>query len=160
MKHCTYIAHQDKMAVPTEVSKNTLTFEPDMFRKNAIYNCLKFDATMVSLVLFVIARTTRIACRLTDRQTHTHTHTQDTQDTQNNYCSPHCACAPRVKESKLARLNLVSTQASIDFQIILLSTNLSSKSVAQFDSLLFHLFGRHFLLLLVSYLDFLRVLLN
>ena len=64
------------MAVLTEASKSTLTFEPDVFRKNVFYNCLKFDINkMVSLVLLVIARIARIACRLTDRQTHTHTHT-------------------------------------------------------------------------------------
>ena len=44
--------------------------------------------TMVSLVLLVIARTARIACGLTDRQTDTHT--------QDKYCNPRCACAPRV----------------------------------------------------------------
>jgi len=32
------------MAILAEVSKSTLTFEPDMFRKNAFYNCLKSDA--------------------------------------------------------------------------------------------------------------------
>jgi len=46
---------------------------------------------MVSLVLLVIARTARIACGLTDRQTHTHT--------QDNYCNPHCACVPRGNKS-------------------------------------------------------------
>ena len=62
------------MAVPAEVSKSTLTFEPDVFRKNAFIIASNSTLSMmVSLVLLVFAHTTRIVCGLTETDTHTHT---------------------------------------------------------------------------------------
>ena len=46
---------------------------------------------MISFIILLIASTARIACA--DRQTDRHTHTQD------NYCNPRCACAPRVNNA-------------------------------------------------------------
>ena len=61
------------MAVPAKVSKSAVTFEPDVYRKNAIASNSTLNA-MVSSVLLVIARTARRACG----HTHTHTHTHRT----------------------------------------------------------------------------------
>jgi len=61
------------MAVLIEVSRTTLTFEPDVFRKKRLY-IIASNLTlnmMLSLVLLVIVHTDRIACRLTDTHTHT-----------------------------------------------------------------------------------------
>ena len=50
---------------------------------------------LVSLISRLVACSARIVVdRQTDRQTHTHR-----LDTQNDYCNPRCACAPRVSNS-------------------------------------------------------------
>ena len=91
MEHCTYIVHQDKMAVLAEVSKSTVTFEPDVFRKNTFLQLPKIPylTQLVSLVLLVICVYCQNSVR-TNTHTHTHTHTQD------NYCNPRCTYVSRV----------------------------------------------------------------
>ena len=88
-KHCTWSRHQLKMAAPAEVSKRCSNFRIRQFKEKRHYNIaanLTFNTT-VSFVTLLIARTARIACAC---QTYIHTHTQD------DYCNPLYACAPRV----------------------------------------------------------------
>ena len=86
------------MAAPAEVSEKRSNFRIRQFKEKRLFNIaanLTLN-TMASFVILLIARTARIACvwtyRQTDRHTHTHTHIRD------NYCNPLCACAPRVND--------------------------------------------------------------
>ena len=88
-KHCTRSRHQLKMATPAEVSKTRPNFQIKQFKEKHHFNIaanLTLN-TMVSFILLLIVRTARIA--YADRQT----------VTQDNYCNPRCACAPRVNNS-------------------------------------------------------------
>ena len=51
MEHCTYIVHQDKMAVLAEVSKSTVTFESDVFRKNTLFTIAQ-NSTLNTIGVF------------------------------------------------------------------------------------------------------------
>ena len=81
-KHCTQSRHQLKMAASLEVSKNRSTFRIRQFKEKRQFNIatnLTLN-TMVSFVILLIVRTTRIACadRQTYIQTYTETHTHET----------------------------------------------------------------------------------
>ena len=94
MKHCTRSRHQLKMAAPAEVSEKRSNFRIRQFKEKRLFNIaanLTLN-TMASFVILLIARTARIACVRTYRQTDTHTHTH----IRDNYCNPLCACVPRV----------------------------------------------------------------
>ena len=75
-KHCTRSRHQLKMAAPAEVSEKRSNFRIRQFKEKRLFNIaanLTLN-TMASFVILLIARTARIACvrtyRQTDRQTH------------------------------------------------------------------------------------------
>ena len=95
-KHCTRSRHQLKMATPAEVSKRRSNFRIKQFKEKRHFN-IAANLTlnrMVSFIILLIVRTASIPCA--DR--HTHTHTQD------DYCNPRCACAPKVNKKTLLGL--------------------------------------------------------
>ena len=80
------------MAAPAEVSEKRSNFRIRQFKEKRLFNIaanLTLN-TMASFVILLTARTARIACVRTYRQTDRQTNTRD------NYCNPLCACAPRV----------------------------------------------------------------
>ena len=100
---CSFL-HQLKMASPAEVSKRRSNFRIRQFKEKRHYNIaanLMFN-TMVSFVTLLIVRTARIACADRHTNTYIHTHTQD------DYCNPLCACAPRVNKRQPHHISLNS----------------------------------------------------
>ena len=96
---------------------------------------------MASFVIFLTARTARIAC--SDRHTYIHTYIQtdrqtDRQtDTQNDYCNPRCACAPRVNEStEVQTLGIIRIQLIYSINVLSKYSSLISHRPSIFE-------GRH-----------------
>ena len=75
---------------------HAISLERSRFSKIATLLFLALVALklLVSLISRLVACSPRI---VVDTHTHTHRHT----DTQNDYCNPRCACAPRVNNYRL-----------------------------------------------------------
>ena len=77
---------------------------------------------MASFVILLTARTARIAC--SDIQT----------DTQNDYCNPRCACAPRVNEStEVQTLGVIRIQPIYSINVLSKYSSLISHRPSIFE---------------------------
>ena len=96
------------------------------------YLALVAPKLLVSLLSRLVACSARIVA---DKQTRKHT------DTQNDYCNPRCACAPRVND--LPRVGLEPTTLyTLDRTLYQLSYRGSTAGWAQISHLIVHLMNR------------------